>query len=526
MVATLVKLRLQVLANSMRRSPWQLVATIIGALGALWVLGLVTVGLIVLGIYGSPALASTIIVLAGSAVTLGWVLFPLLLTGAEQTLDPARLAQFPIPMRSLLVGLTLAAVLGVPGVITAVAGLATALGWMRHPIGAVASVFCAAVGVLIAIVASRAMMAASVGLQSNRRARELSGVLLFIPLVLLGPIIVGAMEGLSSTATILPSVAASLGWTPFGAAWAVPGALVAGDYGGAALRLLIALATLALLFLAWRAALARALVSPATSSSRVVARGKLGAFALVPQTPAGAVAARCLTYWRRDPRYARQLIMVPIIPLLLWFYSGFTDTPQLLVGTGPLVGFIFAMSLATDISYDGTAFATHLIDGIRGRDDRIGRVGALGLFALPITLVLAIGGVAVGGGWPQLPMIVGVSIGVLLIGFGVVSVSSARFVMPVPKAGDNPFKSAPGSTFTTGLQLFVVWAVVLVLMLPTLIIAIIGLITESQGFVWGSLASGLIVGSAVLVLGVRLGGSLLDRTGPTLLLQLRRMRGA
>ena len=111
----------------------------------------------------------------------------------------------------------------------------------------------------------------------------------------------------------------------------------------------------------------------------------------MPQTPAGAVAARCLIYWRRDPRYARQLIVVPLIPLLLWFYSSLNDAPDLMMWTGPLLAFTFALTLATDISYDGTAFATHLIDGVRGRDDRVGSLAAVSVFAVPLTLGVASG---------------------------------------------------------------------------------------------------------------------------------------
>ncbi|HEX5857203.1 MAG TPA: transporter [Microbacterium sp.] len=526
MVATLLRLRWQVLGNSLARSRWQLVATIFGGLYALLILVLAVGGLIALGVAAPVEVITAVVVAAGSAMTIGWVLFPLLLTGIEQALEPARLSQFPIPLRTLLVALTVAGLLGIPGIVTLVAGLSTAAAWSRYPLAALSALLCSIIGVLIAVVASRAVAAASVGLQSSRRARELSGILIIVPLMLLGPIIIGVTDGIEGAVGTLPAIATALGWSPVGAAWAVPAAVAAGDPAGAALRFLIALATLGLIFAGWRVELARALVTPASSSGGTRARGKLGAFALVPQTPAGAVAARCLIYWRRDPRYARQLIVVPLIPLLLWFYSSLNDAPDLLMWTGPLLAFTFALTLATDISYDGTAFATHLIDGVRGRHDRVGRLAAVSVFALPLTLGAAVGGVAVSGQWQHLPTILALSIGPLLTGFGVVSVSSARFVMPVPQAGDNPFKSAPGASFTTGLQLFVVWGIVLALLAPTGVLALAGFVSGASGWGWGSLASALVVGVAALILGVRLGGALLDRTGPSLLLQLRRMRGA
>ena len=151
---------------------------------------------------------------------------------------------------------------------TLIAGLSTAAAWSRYPLAALAAIVCSIIGVLIAVVASRAVAAASIGLQSSRRARELSGILIIVPLMLLGPIIIGVTQGIQDAVGTLPTIATALGWTPIGAAWAAPAALAVGDPAGAALRFLIALATLALLFAGWRLALARALVTPASSSER------------------------------------------------------------------------------------------------------------------------------------------------------------------------------------------------------------------------------------------------------------------
>ena len=44
---------------------------------------------------------------------------------------------------------------------------------------------------------------------------------------------------------------------------------------------------------------------------------------MFPGTPTGAVAARALTYWIRDPRYAQSLITIPLVPAVLFFWGGF-----------------------------------------------------------------------------------------------------------------------------------------------------------------------------------------------------------
>ena len=301
MVATLVRLRFAVLRNSLKRSAWQLVAVIIGGLYGLGLLVGVLAGLVALG-FAPLEIASTTVVLAGALVILGWILVPLFAFGIEQTLDPARLVVFPLPLNTLLAGLTASGVLGVPGIVTGIAAVATAATWIRSPLAAVAAVVTGLIGLLICVVGSRTMAALSTTLQSKRRFRELGGVLIFIPIVLLGPIIIGLGRSLATSIDQLPSLARVVGWTPLGAPWAVPADIAIGDWGPALAKLGISLATLAVLLLVWRASLAAALVSPHATSAKRVAKGKTGLFGVLPATPAGAIAARALTYWRRDPR--------------------------------------------------------------------------------------------------------------------------------------------------------------------------------------------------------------------------------
>ena len=126
MVATLVKLRFQLLANSLKKSPWQIVSVVIGGLYALGVLVFVIAGLVALS-FAPVELARTITVLAGALLIFGWVVLPVLTSGIDQTVDPARLATFPISTNTLILGLTISGVLGIPGIVTSVAALSTGL---------------------------------------------------------------------------------------------------------------------------------------------------------------------------------------------------------------------------------------------------------------------------------------------------------------------------------------------------------------------------------------------------------------
>jgi ABC-2 type transport system permease protein len=501
----------------------QLVFTIIGAIYGLGCLVLVGAGLVALS-FTSIEFARTISVFAGAAVILGWTILPVLTSGIDQTVEPSRLATFPIPLDTLLVGLTVSGVLGIPGIITLVAALTTAATWWHHPLAALAAIPTAIIGVLTAVVGSRMLVALSARIGSGRRVRETKGLLVFIPLLLLGPIIFLLTQVVRSISDLLPTIASVIAWTPFGAIWAVPGDVAAGESGRAGLELLIGLATLVVFWMLWRWGLARALeTTPRATSVRSSARG-LGLFGMFPGTPTGAVAARALTYWIRDPRYAQSLIMIPLVPVLVLFWAGVNGNFGTFPFVGPIVAVLLAVSIYTDVSYDNTAFALHLQTGVSGRADRLGRVIALAVFAIPVTVVFTIGGIALSGQWHLLLGMLGIVAGILLSGFGVSSVMSGRFAFPVPAPGESPFKSRPGGGVSLLLSSLVTWSVVGVLVLPELGFAVASFVTGDVLWGWIALVLGIALGMVFLVVGVRVGGAILDRRGPDLFAQLQRQK--
>lgn len=516
MVKHLVTLRLLLLRNSLRRSPWQLVALIFGAIYGIGLLGVITFGLVVLS--NAPVeLARTIVILAGSATILGWLVVPILVAGIDQTLDTARLVNFPIPLGQMLIGLTFAGVLGIPGIITVLAALATATTWWRDPLIAVVALGCAVLAALTCVVGSRMVTSLSSTLTSGRRFREVGGTLILIPLFFAGPIIVGASSGLSTAQDALPGAATALSWTPLGALWAVPSELALGHYGTAGLKILIGIATLVVMALLWRRALATVLVSPPRSAARARTHGKLGLFAVVPETPTGAVLARSLTYWIRDPRYSKQLLLVPLMPALLWFYSSTNDSLAFFNAMAPIAAMFLALSIYTDLSYDSTAFASHMSLGVAGVADRAGRALAVLAFAGPIVIIFSVVSVWLSSAWSLLPGILGLSMGILLSGLGLSSVSSATVVVPVPAPGDSPFKSPPGAGFTTFVSSMATWGILALAVAPELTLLIVAAVTGQALFGWLALVVGLILGFAFFQLGIRWGGARLDRRAPELL---------
>lgn len=524
MVATLLSLRFRVLANTLRRNTIQLLAVIFGALQALVVLSLVIAGLAALADYPQPVQQATVVI-GGVALTLGWFLVPLIATGIEPTLDPLKLSPFPIPVGRLMTAMTLVGATWIPGIVTLLASVGTALAWRQTPGAAWAAVGCGAIATLLCIVGSRMTATVTANLVAGRRPLVRVAVLAVAAIVLLGPVALALVAGLASDEPF--SVTAQvLGATPFGAIWSVPGQLVAGHPDRAVLALGLSLITLALMVVIWRSALlATFRYRGGGARARAVAGGRLGVFGVVPATPAGAIAARSLIYWFRDARFARQLILVPLMPALLVLLAALVQAPGLVDVAAPIVAGLLPLTLFAVISYDGTAFALHLASGVRGRDDRIGRALALLLFALPSVLVVAVVSLAVAGAERDLPAVLGISLGVLLSGLAVISVSSASIVVPVARAGGNPFTAAAGSGMTSIAGSYAVTGVTIALALPELGLGIASLASGSRPLGWAALVVGVGWGAASLVIGVRVGGRILDRTGPALLARMRRTGG-
>ncbi|MES1170350.1 MAG: hypothetical protein ABUL47_06665, partial [Leifsonia sp.] len=148
---------------------------------------------------------------------------------------------------------------------------------------------------------------------------------------------------------------------------------------------------------------------------------------------------------------------------------------------------------------------------------------------LPALVVVALVSLGLVGGWSELPAVFGISLGVLLSGLAAVSVSSASLVVPVARSGRNPFTAQAGSGMTSLVASYAVSGVTLALAAPELGLGIAALVIPSAAVSavlgWLALAVGVLWGAGSLAIGVRLGGRILDRTGPALLARMRRTGG-
>ena len=123
MVALIVGLKWRLLRNGLRRSTPQVVGLVIGAFYGFGALVAVLSGLVALRFSLPSDVARTAVVVGGSAVTLGWMLFPVIAYGVDDTLDPARFATFAVPRRQLVLGLLLSSLVSVPAAVTSILSL-------------------------------------------------------------------------------------------------------------------------------------------------------------------------------------------------------------------------------------------------------------------------------------------------------------------------------------------------------------------------------------------------------------------
>jgi ABC-2 type transport system permease protein len=539
--AQLVRLKLTLLANTFRRSVWQTIGLVLAAAYGMAVTVVVVAGAI-LGGTADPVLTGQLLTLGGAVAMLAWWVIPLFAFGLDATLDPQRFVTFAIPRRRLLAGLALAGLVSVPAAVTTLAALGVSLAWWSDPLALVGALLGAVLGVGLCIVGSRATTTALAPLLDSRRYREVLMVVAVVPLVLIGPafgwlsanvektvdgaavqVEVGATSSEAMSGAIAPLVDV-VAWTPCGAPWAVGAAVHDGAWGLAVARVAVAAAVLLLAWVVWDRSLARALVTPRGGAAAGVGKG-LGWFSRLPATPTGAVAARCATYWVRDPRYAASIAIVPLLPLVLLAVGTTTGAGGgMLLVAAPLVAWILGFGISNDVGYDNTAFALHVATGVRGRADRWGRVLPVLVAGLPLVVALAVVGCAVADRWDALPALLGVSCGTLATSLGVSSAASARLVYPVPKPGESPFKTPQGATVATMVAQMAAMGINLALSIPVLALALPAILVPLPALGWAALAVGVAVGVGALVVGVRWGARVMDRRRPELLQQVMAFR--
>lgn len=570
MVATLVRLRWRLTLNSLRANVWALIGTIVGALYGLGLLLALVAGAIGLGGLGADA-AAPVLAAAGALTVLGWALVPLMLTGVDSTLDPRAMAAWTAPSRPLAIGLAVAAATGVPGVITGAGLLLPVLVWaVAGQWGAALLALALAPAALATCVLLSRVVVIGAGVSTSRRGRDRAGVIavLAILLVSLAPALLNLGTRLDSGIDLegLRTAARVAGLTPFGWALAAPGHLARGEAAAAIGLSAAALALPAALAPVWERVVGRVMTGPARSDARSRAydgaaqaggaqAGAVDAAAGVSRvlpwhrrlegimpSPAAAVAARCLRYWRADPRYLVQAISLAITPVLLAVIIALGRTsivdagetaslapgraPAVLLAAPVLTALLSGWGLHNDLAFDSTALWTQVSASVRGRDDRLGRIVAAALWQTPVIAVLALGGGAWTGLWRALPAVGGLSAALYGCALAWSSLTGVLLPYEVNAPGDSPMKSrTSGTALIAVLVQMVGMGVIGLAAAPVIAGFAVMALAGAWGWGWPFLAAGVLWGAGATWAGIAVGGRLLDSRGVRILTAIRSWPG-
>ncbi len=519
MVAHLVRLRLLLLANIFRRNRAQAVGAVLGILyfGGLVVLAAVGVAFL----RSSLDDARLIIPMGGAVAIVLWTLVPLLAFGSDPTLDPQRFATFAVPQRQLATGLVVAGALGLPGLATMVVAAATVVAWSHSVLSTLVAVVAACVGVLTCVTLSRWVSALATAAVSSRRGRDVAGVVGVLLIVALAPASSLFEDMGSDLEARIGTISSVVSWTPLGWVWAAPGDIAAGAPLTGLLRLVLGIGFLAVLWALWVGAVRRQVEDPrlTTASGGSGGSAGLGLFARFPDTPWGAIAARSATYWLRDPRYQIALVLSPLVPLLLlapFLAGGITWVPLVMA---PLLAFLLGFGEHNSVAYESTAFWQHVAAGVRGRDDRLGRLVPSLLLAVVLVPAYAVLGTYLAGRLDLLPAVLGLSVALLGSTYAVSSVLSVSVPYPVPKPGESPFATPPGATGVTLLAQTIASAATVILVSPVLLVAWLTW-SGSTWASWATAVGGVALGVVLGLVGLRAGAAVYERRAPEVLTDL------
>jgi|GEM_PF-130374 len=507
------------------------------------IMALMLLGSVIPLMWGMFAMRGTSIATRGEVLTSGFALLTLLwpimvtmMTGSNDMLDAGRFALYPVRMGRLMPGLVCSAAMGLGGVMMLFLGIGYVASWSTSPGTLVAAVIGWIVGFATCLASSRALAALLADVLRRRKARDLTIVVFFLVIMgfSIGTQLVSRSLAAGSITTNpdeffagLSKTASIIAWTPFGWSWGLPWALASGQGFKALLWLVLAIAWLVLMAWVWAHQFGKRLTSQLDAGGEAEKITKANPLdALLPATPAGAIAKRGLRYFRRDPRRLISVIAILMVPFLMAISMsmGLNDAPpdqrilmmQVLTFSPALAGWMVAIYVGWDISYDGSALATQIVTGVTGRDDRWGRVLAALILYAPITVVLIIGFTIYTRQWQVLPSVVGVSAALTLIGMGIGSWIGSIWQIPQPPAGSSLVgRNGTGGAAGFGASMIGMFLPV-IMTLPVVALAALALLVNPL-FGWLALVAGFGLGALVLWWGVRSGGRRLDRTWPEVL---------
>ncbi|MGA4990534.1 hypothetical protein [Nonomuraea bangladeshensis] len=501
-VALFARLKLRLLAGNLRGDLQRKLGFLLTTVVAL---GTAVVGFLLMSLLrlAPHDLAVNLVIVAFALFLLGWMIVPLLAFGLDDTLDPAKLALFPLPPRRLAIGMFTASVTGV-WPLTMLAVTSGALIALPAGIGGVLlGVPAVLLQFALCVVTSRLITTALSSALRTRRGRDVLAVAaLFVVLLAQLPNLL-LNRGFGDPGALLNGLAGVLRWTPPGMA---AHAIADGGLTGLGELVLLALLTLAIGWL-WIKALSRALVTPDVSTQAASVRRKDSGWIdrVLPDGPLAAVVGKELKYIRREPRFRVGWFSAVVVTLILSFSLGRTageggpGGPALPIVITAFGALMIALQSGNTFGFDGRSLWMNAVTfgSERGLGtDLAGRHLANALIATPLLAVIAVAtGLFTGHPGSILPAMLA-GWGALGIGLGVGSVTSVVLPYGVPERMNAFSGAAPGQGGQAFASSMGAMAGIALLSLPFLV-------PLGFGLLWVSVAAPFY-GLLVEVLGRRL----------------------
>ncbi|MFP1694090.1 hypothetical protein ACLD53_03585 [Gardnerella swidsinskii] len=542
MIFTMVRLRWALTFSVMRKSIWQKIGFAIAIVFGLALICALGFAGWETGKYINPGmLADTknwqefqlAPIMVASIASIFTLFINVFMFGSDTTLKSRSFALYGIPYVKQQAGMLLGSLFGALSVSCTIALALWSLAYRSFGI----------VPVLVSVIAAPLYVATIVSLSKmlielldtiliNKRSRNIFYFAIFIAYM----IFVSSMNTHSPSPNGIAlgtSFCAASAFTPLSAAMALPLDAINGNWLALAIRFLICVVTIAACF-AISVFCAKLEPKLLRGEQKTVVKTKgIGLFAAVPDNTVGAIIARIISVMRRDMRQLF-LLIAPLFMLVVaggssFKAKGFDSLTDNLGVSGWMMyaALLMGMVVGNNIAYDGTAFTMHAIIGVKGLHDRLANAIVWSVICAVYFAIIGVGvyvflffvaNVKQNVNAVMFQILSPIGIAFASIGIGLISSCIAMYpVASIEKPFSRPQGSAGGRSFAAiGFMLLSV-----VCMIPSVAAAIAFMILAPQ-LLWIASILFVVNGLIVLVVGVILGGKVMDKRMIRIVENLRR----
>jgi len=482
MVRILIGLRRTILRNQLARSnPAMLLVgaglVLLSAAGTIW-LGLAA--------YPSQAAATDVLAL----VFLLWVGGRVAQTAlaGDAVLRPELFSLLPLDRRRLARSLLAVGLLDPAGAFTAIAF--AALIARAAGLGATATAVAVAAVVLSLLLSSvLSTIAGAVLGPGSRRGHDVGTIVIAVALsvVAVAATLLPALDTALRRGSV-PWLADVLTWLPTGWGPVAVQAAARGDW----LAVVGSLAGLAVLTAAaaqwWPSVLSRRMDAAARPAHAGGAR--TGRWSALPRTPTGAVTAKEIRMWVRDPTRLTCLLIALIVGAAACAIPRLTSGTYLLLPYAGILSAIIAGACACNLyGSDGTSLWLTVMAPDSSRADIRGRQAAWLIVVAPYTVAVTIAFTALSGEHAAWPWVLAVLPAVLGGAAGLAPFSSLISVQPPDETG--------GPTPAYSLKVHIALVVVTLTALVPVAVLVAARAWHEAWLTWGAVPAGLATGAAL-----------------------------